>query len=69
MSRRAAAITQADVARAGRAARQLGPEWCVEIVGSVIRLTRSPTKGRLAELQSDADPAEEDGAAEAVEDL
>lgn len=45
MSRRPALVTEADVARALRAAQKVGPEWCVEIVGSLIRLTRSPTPG------------------------
>jgi hypothetical protein len=31
MSRRAASITQADVSRCGRAAKQLGPEWYIEV--------------------------------------
>jgi hypothetical protein len=31
MTRRPALVTQADVARAARAAKQLGPEWRVEI--------------------------------------
>jgi class 3 adenylate cyclase len=42
MSRRPATIVQADIARAGRAAKQLGPEWIVEIEGGVIRLVRAP---------------------------
>ncbi len=40
MSRRPATITQADVARALRAAQQVGPTWHVEIEGGVIRLIR-----------------------------
>jgi hypothetical protein len=40
MSRRAATFTQADVARALRAAQQVGPDWKVEIAGGTIRLTR-----------------------------
>jgi hypothetical protein len=43
MTRRAALVTQADVARAARAAKQLGPEWRVEIEGGIIRLVQSPT--------------------------
>ncbi len=46
MTRRAAAITQADVARAARAAKALGPEWRVEIEGAVIRLVQSPLSDR-----------------------
>jgi hypothetical protein len=46
MSRRRALVTQADVARAARAARQLGPEWVVEIDGAVIRLVQSPPPDR-----------------------
>ena len=42
MSRRPATIVQADIARAGRAAKQLGPEWIVEIEGGVIRLVQAP---------------------------
>jgi len=42
MSRRAASITQADVARVARVARDLGPPWRVEIEGSTIRLTQNP---------------------------
>ena len=39
MSRRAASITQTDVARALRAAQSAGPTWRVEIVpGGVIRI-------------------------------
>ena len=39
MSRRAPSFTQADIARALRAAQQTGPQWCVEIVPGVgIRL-------------------------------
>jgi hypothetical protein len=46
MTRRPALVTQADVARAGRAAKQLGPEWRVEIEGAIIRLVQSPPLGR-----------------------
>jgi hypothetical protein len=44
MSRRPAIITQADVARACRAARQLGPEWFIEIeaVTGTIRVMQIP---------------------------
>jgi hypothetical protein len=49
VSRRAAAYTQADIARALRAAEQAGPEWCVELFDGLIRLTRSPTKGPPAD--------------------
>jgi len=42
MSRRPAAITQADVARALKAAQQAGPDWALEIEGPVMRLTRTP---------------------------
>lgn len=49
MTRRRAAITQADVARAARAAKQLGAEWYVEILpGGVIRVMRSPPSDRPA---------------------
>jgi len=43
MSRRAATFTQADVARALRAAEQVGAGWRVEIEGGVIRLFRGET--------------------------
>jgi hypothetical protein len=52
MSRRPAAITQADVSRACRAARAMGPEWFVEIHGSIIRVAQAtspsdrPSPGR-----------------------
>ena len=41
MSRRAANFTQADVHRVLKAAQMAGPDWDVEIIGTVIRLTRS----------------------------
>jgi hypothetical protein len=44
MSRRPASFTQADVARALRAAQQAGPEWQVVIEGGVIRLVRAVTR-------------------------
>ena len=53
MTRRAALITQADVARAARAARQLGPEWRVEIEGGVIRLIQSPPDRRPPEQSAE----------------
>jgi hypothetical protein len=37
MTRRPAAITQADVARVLRAAQQAGQNWRVEVEGSIIR--------------------------------
>jgi hypothetical protein len=45
MTRRPALVTQADVARACRAARQLGPEWFVEIAAGTgtIRVMQAPT--------------------------
>ncbi len=42
MSRRAANITQADVARALRAAQQAGPSWRIEIDGGIIRMVQGP---------------------------
>jgi hypothetical protein len=42
MSRRPASITQADVARVARVARDFGPPWRVEIEGTTIRLTQDP---------------------------
>jgi len=41
MSRRPALVTQADVARALRAAQAAGPAWRVEIEGGIIRLVQS----------------------------
>jgi hypothetical protein len=41
VSRRPALITQADVSRACRAARAMGPEWFVEIHGSIIRVAQA----------------------------
>jgi hypothetical protein len=38
MTRRPATHTQADLARAARAAKSLGPGWCVEVQGEVIRI-------------------------------
>jgi hypothetical protein len=46
VSRRRAGFVQADLARAARAAKQLGPEWRVEIEGPVIRLVQSPPAER-----------------------
>jgi hypothetical protein len=45
MSRRPASITQADVSRCGRAAKQLGPEWYIEVDAStgIIRVMQSPS--------------------------
>ena len=42
MSRRPASVTQADVARALRAAQQAGPSWRVEIEGGIIRMVQGP---------------------------
>jgi hypothetical protein len=52
VSRRAATIVQADIARAGRAARQLGPEWLLEIEGGVIRLVRGEQPSMRASARS-----------------
>jgi hypothetical protein len=43
MSRRPALITPADVARCCRAAKALGPEWFVEVQGSIIRVAQAPS--------------------------
>lgn len=41
MSRRAASVTQADIARAIRAAKQVGDGYCVEIApGGLIRIVK-----------------------------
>jgi hypothetical protein len=55
MSRRAATIVQSDIARAGRAAKQLGPEWLVEIEGGVIRLVRGGPPAMRAALSRTED--------------
>lgn len=54
MSRRPANFIQADVARALRAAQQVGPEWQVEIEGSCIRLRRAETLAPLLVVQTTA---------------
>jgi hypothetical protein len=49
MSRRAASITQADVSRACRAARAMGPEWFVEI-----HVKGSDQFGQIKDAEADA---------------
>jgi hypothetical protein len=39
--RRQVAVTQATIARAGRVAQSLGPEWRVEIEGCVVSLVQA----------------------------
>jgi hypothetical protein len=48
MTRRPALTTQADIARACRAAKALGPEWFIEIEAGTgtIRVMQAPTPGR-----------------------
>lgn len=49
MPRRAALVTQADIARALRAAEQAGAEWAVEIMkDGTIRLVRADSGSRAA---------------------
>lgn len=63
MSRRAASFTQADVARAMRAAEQVGAHWQVEIVGGAMRLFRGetaiPVSAKVALPPEVPDPAEQ----------
>ena len=55
MSRTAARVTQADVARALRAAQQAGPAWRVEIAtDGVIRIVQGDRPGSAAAAASDA---------------
>jgi hypothetical protein len=58
MSRRAASITQADVARVARVARDLGPPWRVEIEGSTIRLTQNPLPAQNQETGQPEEPSD-----------
>jgi len=48
MSRRPALVTQADVARALRAAKQAGPDWVIEITGATIRISQSAGQDQTA---------------------
>ena len=57
MSRRQASITQADVARVARVARDFGPPWRVEIEGSTIRLTQDPLPARAGDAVSQDEPS------------
>jgi hypothetical protein len=54
MPRRAAMVTQADVARALRAAKQAGAEWRVEIDGAVIRLVQGEASPQSTEAEEEA---------------
>lgn len=58
MPRRAAAITQADVARALRAAQSAGPEWRVEIEGAIIRIVRGELSPQSPERPRDVPVAQ-----------
>lgn len=58
MPRRAAMVTQADVARALRAAAQAGPEWRVEVEGAVIRLVRGELSPQSSEPTRDVPVAQ-----------
>lgn len=44
MTRRVAGFTQAEMARALRAAKQIGPGWCVELEGPIIRIVEAPAR-------------------------
>jgi hypothetical protein len=62
MSRRAANFTQADVARALRAAQQVGGDWEIVIEGKAIRITpRATIKGDSDKLIVPAVQEEESG--------
>jgi len=64
VSKRAASFTQADVARALRAAQQVGGAWAVLIEGKVIRIvphettTDDPVKVSVPAVQEEAPKAE-----------
>ena len=54
MPRRGASITQADIARALRAAQAAGPKWYVEILpGGIIRLVRGELSPQSPERAPD----------------
>ncbi len=60
MPRRPASVTQADIARALRAAKAAGDDWCVEIQpGGVIRITREANKGQRAPSAEPTPPKRE----------
>jgi hypothetical protein len=58
MTRRPALVTQADVARACRAAKALGPEWCIEIEAATgtIRVRQTPPDRPSPAHECDAEP-------------
>jgi len=54
MSRTRARVTQADIARALRAAQQAGPTWCVEVMpDGTIRLFQVDPSARSTERSPD----------------
>jgi hypothetical protein len=61
MSRRAAAVTQADVARVARVARDLGPGWLVEVEGGVIRLLQGESPAADGRRPDDDPEPPDDG--------
>jgi hypothetical protein len=55
MPRRGASITQADIARALRAAQAAGPKWYVEILpGGIIRLVQGETSPQSTTAEQEA---------------
>jgi len=60
MSRRAATFTQADVARALRAAQQVGPDWQIVVESGAIRIFRGETGPALADKMVEEPPQEEE---------
>jgi len=62
MSRRAATFTQADVARALRAAQQVGSDWQVIVQSGAIILVRGETKPASLAMVGGPPPHEEEPA-------
>jgi hypothetical protein len=60
MSRRAATFTQADVARALRAAQQVGPDWQIVVESGAIRIFRGETKPPSSATVEEPAPREEE---------
>ena len=59
MSRRAATFTQADVARALRAAQQVGPDWQIVVESGAIRIFRGETKPMASVIVEEPAPQED----------
>ncbi len=60
MSRRAATFTQADVARALRAAQQVGPDWQIVVESGAIRIFRGETRTAFTDKIVEEPPREEE---------